>query len=185
MISKNFRWGLATLLATNMAFITPGSLQAGGNNSTPSADSQTTTPVKHVVVIFQENVSFDHYFGTYPHAQNNPGETPFYAKSDTPRVNNLESAGLLSNNYNTESGGTRVNPFRIPPSVPVTCDNDHDYNDEQFAFHGGLMDQWLTPLTPLGETGTVSCSDPVLGPNAALGYYDGNTVTAYWNYAQH
>jgi phospholipase C len=26
----------------------------------------TTTPIKHLVVIFQENISFDHYFGTYP-----------------------------------------------------------------------------------------------------------------------
>src|SRR5436305_1190476 len=26
----------------------------------------TATPIKHLVVIFQENVSFDHYFGTYP-----------------------------------------------------------------------------------------------------------------------
>ena len=34
----------------------------------------TRTPIKHLVVIFQENVSFDHYFGTYPNAQNLPGE---------------------------------------------------------------------------------------------------------------
>ena len=33
--------------------------------------SDTTTPVKHVVVIFQENVSFDHYFATYPNAAGN------------------------------------------------------------------------------------------------------------------
>jgi phospholipase C len=32
------------------------------------------TPIKHVIVIFQENVSFDHYFATYPHAENLPGE---------------------------------------------------------------------------------------------------------------
>ena len=31
-----------------------------------SAKSPTTSPIKHLVVIFQENVSFDHYFGTYP-----------------------------------------------------------------------------------------------------------------------
>jgi phospholipase C len=29
-------------------------------------DFPTRTPIKHVVVIFQENSSFDHYFGTYP-----------------------------------------------------------------------------------------------------------------------
>ncbi len=40
---------------------------------------KTATPIKHLVVIFQENVSFDHYFGSYPNAQNNAGETPFAA----------------------------------------------------------------------------------------------------------
>jgi phospholipase C len=32
----------------------------------------TTTPIKHVVVLFDENISFDHYFGTYPFATNPP-----------------------------------------------------------------------------------------------------------------
>jgi len=39
-------------------------------------DSSTKTPIQHVVVIFQENVSFDHYFGTYPHAFNLPLTNP-------------------------------------------------------------------------------------------------------------
>ena len=179
MVRKNLRWTAAVLLAANLSVFTPFGVQARNNNSSP--DANTKTPIKHVVVIFQENVSFDHYFGTYPHSENNPGETPFHPKEGTPRVNNLEGAGLLHHNNNANSSGTQVNPFRIPPSVPVTCDNDHNYNDEQFAFHGGLMDQFLTTL-PTG--GTVSCSDPVLGPYAAMGYYDGNTVTAFWNYAQ-
>jgi phospholipase C len=181
MLRKNLRWMVAMVLATGVAVFTPAGLHAQKN----SADSNTATPIKHVVVIFDENISFDHYFGTYPFAENNAGEIPFRAEPDTPKVNNLKSAGLLTQNNNTTSSGTQVNPFRIPPTVPVTCDNDHDYNDEQFAFHSGLMDQWLTPLTTLGETGTVSCSDPVLGPNTAMGYYDGNTVAAMWNYAQH
>jgi len=133
-------------------------------------DSATKTPIKHVVVIFQENVSFDHYFGTYPHAFNLPGETPFHAKADTPESNTLLSSGLLTNNPN------KANPFRIPPSVPVTCDEDHNYNDEQAAAHGGLMDRFVEKL---------SCNDAVLGPASTMGYYDGNTVTAMWNYAQH
>ena len=49
----------------------------------------TATPIKHVVVIFQENVSFDHYFGTYPNALNLSGETPFKPSPRTPKVNNL------------------------------------------------------------------------------------------------
>src|SRR5260370_20971691 len=51
--------------------------------------ASTATPIKHVVVIFQENVSFDHYFGTYPSALNLSGETRFTASPRTPKVNNL------------------------------------------------------------------------------------------------
>src|SRR6202040_484612 len=48
-------------------------------------DFKTATPIKHVVVIFQENVSFDHYFGTYPHAKKNTDGTSYFrgAKADT------------------------------------------------------------------------------------------------------
>jgi phospholipase C len=133
-------------------------------------DPATKTPIKHVVVIFQENVSFDHYFGTYPHAFNLPGEIPFHAKVGTPEGNTLLSSGLLTNNPN------KANPFRIPPSVPVTCDEDHNYGDEQAAADGGLMDKFVEKL---------SCNDAVLGAASTMGYYDGNTVTAMWNYAQH
>ncbi len=141
-------------------------------------DFPTTTPIKHVVVIFQENVSFDHYFGTYPYAKPNKNGTHYFggAKDDTPRVNTLVSAGLLTNNPNG------VNPFRIDRSVPNTCDEDHGYGDEQFAFDGGLMDRFTAKL-PNGNA--FSCNDPILGPNSTMGYYDGNTVTALWNYAQH
>ena len=140
--------------------------------STARADDgfRTNTPIKHVVAIFQENVSFDHYFGTYPRAVPNQDGSAYFGRprSGTPRVNSLESSGLLSNNPNG------ANPFRIDRSVPLTCDQDHGYGDEQFAFNGGLMDRFLVH----------SCVDPVLGSNSTLGYYDGNTVTALWNYAQ-
>ena len=140
--------------------------------STAQADQdiRTKTPIKHIVAIFQENVSFDHYFGSYPHAQANKDGSSYFksARPGTPRVNNLESSGLLTNNPNG------ANPFRIDRSVPVTCDQDHGYSDEQFAFDGGLMDRFLVH----------SCNDAVLGPDSTLGYYDGNTVTALWNYAQ-
>ena len=45
---------------------------------THAGTSQTTTPITHLVIIFQENVSFDHYFGTYPIALNPSGEVPLY-----------------------------------------------------------------------------------------------------------
>jgi len=133
---------------------------------------QTTTPIQHVVVIFQENVSFDHYFATYPFATNPQGEPRFHAKAGTPSVNGLLHDGLLFHNPN----GT--NPFRFDRSQAATCDQDHNYNDEQAMFHGGLMDRFLQ----FGTTGT----DGILACHASdiMGYFDGNTVTAFWNYTQ-
>ncbi|GGA53703.1 phospholipase C [Edaphobacter acidisoli] len=147
------------------------------------AESKTTaTPIKHLVVIFQENVSFDHYFGTYPVALNPPGEPRFRAAEDTPSVNGFTDA-LLYNNPNflnkTLNGNAAVNPFRLDRSEAATADQDHDYGPEQQAFHGGLMDGFPK------YTGT-----PGPPPNGqttnglVMGYYDGNTVTALWNYAQ-
>ena len=160
-----FRKAAAALTAAAITFLPVAPAFAADRD-----DFATKTPIKHVVVIFQENVSFDHYFGTYPHAFNLPGETPFHAKEDTPESNTLLSSGLIEHNPN------KANPFRIPPSVPVTCDEDHNYNDEQAAAHGGLMDMFVEKL---------SCNDKVLGPASTMGYYDGNTVTAMWNYAQY
>ncbi|HKI96645.1 MAG TPA: alkaline phosphatase family protein, partial [Gemmatimonadales bacterium] len=65
-----------------------------------SADAfPTATPIKHLVVIYGENVSFDHYFGTYPKATNPPGEPAFTAKPGTPSVNGLTEK-LLTDNPN-------------------------------------------------------------------------------------
>jgi hypothetical protein len=97
----------------------------------------TTTPIKHLVVIFQENVSFDYYFGTYPGAQKLTGETPFKASKHTPRSINtlltpldvtnyfapLAGVDLINKNPNGPLGtGAAINeadasnPFRLAPS---------------------------------------------------------------------
>jgi phospholipase C len=52
---------------------------------------------------------------------------------------------------------------------------DHGYTDEQKAFDHGLMDKFVEFASGGG------CTDKSL----VMDYYDGNTVTALWNYAQH
>ncbi len=137
------------------------------------------------MVIFQENVSFDHYFATYPVATNPPGEPVFKALPNTPSVNGL-SGGLLTNNpnLNPANGTGASNPFRLDRSQAATADQDHDYGPEQSAFHAGLMD--LFPFS-VGTAGTPPSPPPavVATQGLTMGYYDGNTVTALWNYAQH
>src|SRR5208283_1398787 len=144
----------------------------------------TATPIRHLVVIFQENVSFDHYFGTYPTATNPKGEPAFYALPGTPTVNGYSPALLNNNpNLNPANGAGATNPFRLDRSQAVTADQDHDYTAEQQAFDAGLMD--LFPLFA-GTAGPPPTGGGVLSTTGLnLGYYDGNTVTALWNYAQH
>ena len=141
--------------------------------SATSSGPATATPIKHLVVIFQENVSFDHYFGTYPNATTPGGEPQFVAAPNTPSVNGLTTA-LLTQNPNGE------NPSRLDRSQPLVCDQNHDYTPEQLAFDHGLMDQFPQ------NTQVESCSAPDQSPpNLVMAYYDGNTVTGMWNYAQH
>jgi phospholipase C len=179
----------AVLAATALIGLPAATTVAGANNSLPS--NQTTTPIRHLVVIFQENVSFDHYFGTYPNATNTSGE-PFSARSGTPHVNNLANTpglggtgNLLNNNPNLDGMGNQVNPRRYDPSNindVLTCDQDHNYNDEQKAFDGGAMDKFVASV---GNGGGKSPTGVPCSKSDVMNYYDGNTVTGLWNYAQH
>lgn len=136
--------------------------------------TSTATPIKHVVVIFGENISYDHYFATYPKAANTDG-TKFKAAHHTPRADGL-SKKLLKHNPN------QYNPARLTHEQALTCDQDHSYAHEQKAVNAGKMDKFVE------NTGRDKCTgQPVLygAPGLVMDYYDGNTVTGMWNYAQH
>jgi phospholipase C len=135
--------------------------------------------IEHVVVIFQENHSFDAFFGTYPVAANPPGQPRFRARRRTPSVNGLTET-LLQFNPNTS------NPFRIDRSQSYTCDQDHEYTAEQRARNGGLMNRFPR-FDAQGPTNDRQfCHQDSEGRwDTLMGYFDGNTVTALWYYAQH
>ena len=97
----------------------PGATAASGaataKPSGPRIKPVLTTPIKHVVVIFGENVSFDHYFGTYPERRRTPTARRSPPKTGTPSVNGLSGA-LLTANPNG------VNPKRYDPTQRrTTC----------------------------------------------------------------
>jgi len=183
MLLKKFPRVGGVLLIAALVVTAPASLVAGAATQSPDV-VQTATPIKHLVIIFQENVSFDHYFGTYPVATNPSGEPAFTAKPGTPTVNGLGNALLTNNpNLNPQNGSGATNPFRLDRSQAATADQNHDYGPEQAAFNGGLMD--LFPANT-GTAGPPPSSLPIAATTGqVMGYYDGNTVTALWNYAQH
>ena len=115
------------------------SINSGTTEAAAVSIVKAKTPIKHLVVIFQENVSFDHYFATYPNATNPLGEPKFTPSPITPYMNGL-SYVLLVNNSNVHYS---VNPFRLDRSQAMTCDMDHEYPAEQQAYHGGLLDKFV------------------------------------------
>src|SRR5262252_5092383 len=165
---------LTAILAAAVAI--PATIGASGDRGRDHDDrdhDSDDAPIRHVVVIFQENVSFDHYFATYPHAANTDGST-FNAKAGTPLVNGLFPGGLLDHNPNS------AQPFRLSALQAATCDQDHNYKDEQRSFNAGAMNKFPETV----GVGGPPCLDYGHGTGLVMGYYDGNTVTALWNYAQ-
>jgi phospholipase C len=159
----------------------------GGSNSSNSSQSiqnriATATPIKHVVVIYNENVSFDHYFATYPNAANPAGEPAFTPAAGTPAINGLSGTLLTANpNFtNTANGTGAANPFRLDRTQAATADQNHAYTAEQHAYDNGAADLFpkFTGKGTAGGAGAFGTAGQVMG------YYDGNTVGALWNYAQ-
>ncbi|WP_416969456.1 phospholipase C [Streptomyces sp. 4F14] len=160
--------GAAALTAVGGAASASAATAHGHGHGAP----HTATPIKHLVVIYDENVSFDHYFGTYPQAANTDG-TAFKAAPRTPKADNLSNAGLLKKNPNLYA------PKRLSSAQAMTCDQNHSYGPEQYAANGGRADKYVE------NTEVDKCTGLFGEPGLVMDYYDGNTVTALWNYAQH
>ncbi|HUJ92422.1 MAG TPA: alkaline phosphatase family protein, partial [Gaiellaceae bacterium] len=179
---------LVAAAAAAIAATTQAGVAGRGDDHRPV----TRTPIQHLVVIFQENVSFDHYFGTYPDAANTDG-SKFVAVPHTPAVDGLtpatsfmlpaslrHSADLTASNPNLSLPvrlDTSANGAAGTGNGELTCDQDHNYSDEQQSFDGGLMDQFVQSVGTDGgskiPSGTTLCD-----PKTVMDYYDGNTVTA-------
>jgi phospholipase C len=188
---KNYLLSTVAVLAVTATAISfsPGAVAKDKDKATTVTDTvnalPTTTPIKHLVVIFNENRSFDHYFGVYPEALNVEGEPVFTAAKGTPTdINNLRSSpALTSNNPNLNplnNVGTLGSPFRIDRTQFNTAGQNHAYTAEQQAYDAGKND-----LFPLDTGSGTAGGAGAFGTKAqVMGYFDGNTVTAYWNYAQ-
>jgi len=196
------------LAASLSALLVAGTFPMPANATPP--DPPSVSPIKHIVVIFGENISFDHYFGTYPNAKNNAGETPFTYIPSTQTGNNIPNnlitpldpnngfkaitgLDLINKNPNgssgsgaTFNGANAANPFRLAPSQAATADQSHAPKPEQTAYDNGKVDQFPGSTGAAGPPpATLSTSGAEATKGLVMGYFDGNTVTALWNYANH
>lgn len=102
--------------------------------STPS-DPPTTTPIKHLVVLMQENHTFDNYFGTYPGANGIPSGTLMPVNPDDP-------------------GSAKVAPWHIG-NTTIT-DLSHTPATFLAQFNNGQMNGFISALNKLNEDGHLS-----------------------------
>lgn len=175
MAGRGIHWKRVVRLAVVGTLCASPSIQA-------EEEVHPATPIKHLVVLYDENVSFDHYFATYPVAANPNGEPAFQAAAGTPRADTLVSAHLLHENPNAGSanGKDAALPYRLDRTQASTADQNHAYTPEQLAYDHGRAD--LFPhYTGHGSPGGVGAFTT---RGQVMGYFDGNTVTALWRYAQ-
>jgi phospholipase C len=172
--SRRRKLGVAVLGVAGLVGVSLALLDSPGAQAT---DAVTATPIKHLVVIYDENESYDHYFGTYPSAANLAGETPFTAAAGTPANRNL-----VSDHVTGAANPNSTKPFRLTPAEASTCSGNHNYNPEQQAMDyvagKARMDKFPQ------NTYVSTCSSPFSVSGLTMGYFDGNTVTGLWNYAQ-
>ena len=94
-------------------------------------------------------------------------------------MNGLSHA-LLTENPN------ETNPQRLSRAEALTCDQSHSYTPEQEAEDNGKMDMFVQKTQGGGCKQTTTKNNSEYGGHGiVMDYYDGNTVTGLWNYAQH
>ncbi len=122
--------------------------------------------IRHVVIIMQENRSFDTYFGTFPGADGIPMAhgVPTVCVPD-PATNGC------------------VRPFHDPNDRNIG--GPHNANAAVGAIDGGKMDGFLVVARRRArrlcrEPNSPSCG----GTNEVMGYHDGRELPNYWKYAR-
>jgi phospholipase C len=141
----------------------------GNASSLNNGDSLGIHKIKHVVVIMQENRSFDSYFGTFPGADGIP------MKNGVPTV-------------------CVIDPITQQCIKPYHDTNDrnqggpHSATDAAKDIDGGKMDGFIRQQE-LGKTNCTNPVDPECGSNNknlsdVMGYHDAREIPNYWQYAQ-
>ena len=117
----------------------------------------TLKDIEHVVILIQENRSFDHYFGTYSGVRgfgDKRGRTAFFQRGVDGKV---------------------VHPFHLPNGC--LPDITHDWGPQHLSWNGGRMNQFLAQHqrndVPSGD------GSPAGSAVETMGYYDARDLHFY------
>ncbi|MGI0130587.1 MAG: alkaline phosphatase family protein, partial [Thermoplasmata archaeon] len=138
-----------------------GSAISGGASATPPKIDPSIHKIRHVVVIMQENRSFDSYFGTYPGADGIPKNV---CVPDP-------ATGSCQRPYHDTSD--------------VNGGGPHGQTNAAADIDGGKMDGFVAQA----EHAKKGCVDPTNpnctnGPVDVMGYHTAAEIPNYWAYAR-
>jgi phospholipase C len=169
-----------------------------------SAGPATLSDVKHVVILMQENRSFDHYYGTMPGVRGF-GDTASYSSYAGGPVSAGTgvftqsmvgtSLGGKAVSLTLSGGATTLQPFELvsnPPTVDGQTTNDitHDWGPQHGSWNDGAMDRFviehlandpnsLFEITIVDGRPVVSTSKLPIGP-ITMGYYRQRDSMAFY-----
>src|SRR5882724_11346187 len=143
-------------------------LSVGCGSSKPKPKHAGLDKIKHIVVIMQENRSFDSYFGTYPGADGLPRDPQGNFTTCNPNPATGQCDKPFHDSSERNSGGPHSQP-------DATADID-----------GGRMDGFVRQA----ESKPATCPAPTVNPDCraggpvdVMGYHDAHEIPNYWTYA--
>ncbi len=163
---------VSLVLATGMFMVSAVRAEAASKMQTESAPKNI--PIKHILIIFQENRSFDSYFGTFPGADGIP------MRNGVPTVCAPDP-----------ETGKCVKPFHT--NADVTCGGPHMAESSLGDVANGKMNGFVANVEASGAFGLfpmpwarLYCQNPKDPKEAeeVMGYYNGSDIPNYWAYAK-
>jgi phospholipase C len=153
-------------------FAVPLALAAGGTFSAAHAGAAAATPIRHVVIIMQENRSFDHYFGTFPGADGIPPNT---CVPLDPRQPSHGCIVPFHDPHDVNAGG---------PHGPANAQADLDDGIKANRMDGFLKEQAGARDDCKPDAPACSTSKDGVARNDAVGYHTEQEIPNYWTYAK-
>ena len=160
--------GLACVVLLSVACNKSSAASDGGVDMSGAAPPGSLALIKHIVIIMQENRSFDHYFGTFPGAEGIPVDG-----SGNPTVFNIDPRN-----------GNKIYPFHT--SVDANAGGPHGSGSAIADIDGGKMDGFVASQVNAAKNCTMPNDPSCAGSNSddAMSWHDDREIGNYWAYAK-
>jgi len=171
----SLRIAVCTSFLLSTGFLNASAAQPPVASKKLDPSGATNTPIKHIIIVFQENRSFDSYFGTYPGADGIP------MRDGVPTVCNPDP-----------KTGECVKPYL--DHNDVNCGGPHAAEQSLAVVANGAMNGFIREDQAQGSFGLYPldwasdyCKEPTSSKesDAVMGYHNGGDIPNYWAYASH